>query len=87
VRCAIVARERTRYSVRQLCRTLELSVSGFHEYLQRLERPDPEAALRAEHESQRQLLGQRGSEGFFRMIEKEEVTGVYATKAAAHIAI
>lgn len=27
------------------------------------------------------------AEGFFRMIEKEEVTGVYATKAAAHIAI
>ncbi len=48
MRCAIVARERARYSVRQLCRTLEVSVSGFHEYLQRLKRPDPDAALRAE---------------------------------------
>lgn len=48
MRYAIVARERTRYSVRQLCRTLQVSVSGFHEYLQRLERPDPEAALRAD---------------------------------------
>ena len=48
VRYAIVARERARYSVRQLCRTLEVSVSGFHEYLHRVGRPDPEAALRAD---------------------------------------
>ena len=45
MRYAIVARERARYSVRQLCRTLEVSVSGFHEYLSRLKRPDPDAAL------------------------------------------
>jgi transposase InsO family protein len=48
VRYAVVARERARYSVRQLCRTLQVSVSGFHEYLQRLGRPDPDAALRAD---------------------------------------
>jgi putative transposase len=48
VRYAIVARERARYSVRQLCRTLEVSVSGFHEYLQRQGRPDPDAVLRTD---------------------------------------
>ena len=48
MRYAIVARERARYSVRQLCRTLDVSVSGFHEYLHRVGRPDPEAALRAD---------------------------------------
>lgn len=48
MRYAIVARERARYSVRQLCRTLEVSVSGFHEYLQRQGRPDPDAVLRAD---------------------------------------
>lgn len=48
MRYAIVARERARYSVRQLCRTLEVSVSGFNEYLSRLKRPDPDAALRAD---------------------------------------
>ena len=48
MRYAIVARERARYSVRQLCRTLDVSVSGFHEYLHRLGRPDPDASLRAE---------------------------------------
>ena len=48
MRYAIVARERARYSVRQLCRTLDVSVSGFHEYLHRQGRPDPEAALRAD---------------------------------------
>ena len=48
MRYAIVARERAHYSVRQLCSTLDVSVSGFHEYLHRLERPDPEAALRAD---------------------------------------
>jgi len=48
MRYAIVARERARYPVTQLCRTLEVSVSGFHEYLSRLKRPDPDAALRAD---------------------------------------
>ena len=31
-----------------MCRTLDVSVSGFHEYLHRVGRPDPEAALRAD---------------------------------------
>ena len=48
MRYAIVARERAGYSVRQLCRTLEVSVSGFHEYLQRQGRPDPDAVLRTD---------------------------------------
>ncbi len=48
MRYAIVARERARYSVRQLCRTLEVSVSGFNAYLSRLKRPDPDTALRAD---------------------------------------
>ena len=72
---AIVARERTRYSVRQLCRTLEVSVSGFHEYLQRLERPDPEAALRAELHTIH--AGSRHTYGRPRMVK--------ALRAGAHV--
>lgn len=48
MRYAFVARERTRFPVRTLCRVLSVSVSGFHDYLHRQERPDPEAALRAD---------------------------------------
>lgn len=48
MRYAFVARERTRFPVRTLCRVLSVSVSGFHDYLHRQERPDPEATLRAD---------------------------------------
>lgn len=48
VRYAFVARERTHYPIRMLCRVLAVSVSGFHRYLHRRDRPDPEAALRAD---------------------------------------
>lgn len=48
MRYAFVARERTCFPVRMLCRVLSVSVSGFHDYLHRQDRPDPEAALRAD---------------------------------------
>lgn len=48
MRYAFVARERTCFPVRVLCRVLSVSVSGFHDYLHRQDRPDPEAALRAD---------------------------------------
>jgi hypothetical protein len=48
VRYAFVARERTRYPLRLLCRVLAVSVSGFHDWRHRQGRPDPQAALRAE---------------------------------------
>lgn len=48
MRYAFVARERTRFPVRGLCRVLSVSVSGFHDYLRRHDRPDPDAALRAD---------------------------------------
>lgn len=50
MRYAFVARERTRYPVRVLCRVLEVSVSGFHAYLHRQAHPgpDPDAAIRAD---------------------------------------
>lgn len=48
MRYAFVARERTCYPVRVLCRVLSVSVSGFHDYLHRQDRPDPDAALRAD---------------------------------------
>lgn len=48
MRYALVARERTRYPIRLLCRVLAVSASGFHDWLHRQGRPDPQAALRAE---------------------------------------
>lgn len=47
---AFVARERTTYPVRVLCRLLEVSTSGFHDYLQRVANPapDPDLALRGD---------------------------------------
>ena len=50
MRYAFVARERTRFPVRPLCRVLGVSVSGFHDHLHRQADPgpDPEAALRAD---------------------------------------
>lgn len=48
MRYAFVARERAHFPVRMLCQVLVVSVSGFHAYLQRPRRPDPDAALRAD---------------------------------------
>jgi transposase InsO family protein len=48
VRIAFVARERTHYPTRLLCRVLKVSTSGFYDYLQRQGGPDPESALRAD---------------------------------------
>ncbi len=48
MRYAFVARERAHYPLRLLCRVLSASVSGFHDWLHRQSRPDPEAALRVE---------------------------------------
>ncbi len=50
MRYAFVARERTLYPIRMLCRLLVVSVSGFHDYLRRQNRPipDPDAAIRAD---------------------------------------
>ena len=48
MRYAFVAQQRTHYPVRLLCRVLAVSVSGFHDYLHRQGRPDPDAALRAD---------------------------------------
>ncbi|MGH8147060.1 MAG: hypothetical protein ACREPY_12065 [Rhodanobacteraceae bacterium] len=50
MRYAFVAEERTHYPVRVLCRVLDVSVSGFHDYLKRQTQPapDPDAAIRAD---------------------------------------
>jgi putative transposase len=76
VRYAVVARERARYSVRQLCRTLGVSVSGFQDYLHRLGRPDPDAALRADLHTIH--AGSRHTYGRPRMVK--------ALRACAHAA-
>ncbi|WP_143700981.1 IS3 family transposase, partial [Xanthomonas oryzae] len=61
MRYAFVAHERTRYPLRMLCRLLAVSASGFHGWLQRRDRPDPDAALRADlrmlHASSRGTYG------------------------------
>lgn len=60
---AFVARERTTYPVRLLCRLLEVSSSAFHDYLQRVSNPapDPDLALRSDlraiHAQSRQTYG------------------------------
>ncbi|MFI8734134.1 IS3 family transposase, partial [Stenotrophomonas sp. NPDC077420] len=48
MRFAFVARERTNYPVRLLCRLMDVSASGFHDYLRRLAEPsaDTDVALR-----------------------------------------
>lgn len=48
MRFAFVARERTNYPVRLLCRLMNVSASGFHDYLRRLAEPsaDTDVALR-----------------------------------------
>lgn len=48
MRYAFVAHERTHYPLRMLCRLLEVSVSGFHDWRHRQARPDPDATVRAE---------------------------------------
>lgn len=63
MRYAFVARERTIYPVRLLCRLMEVSASGFHDYLRRLTEPlaDPDHAvredLRAIHAQSRRTYG------------------------------
>jgi transposase InsO family protein len=74
VRYAFVAREQTRYPIRMLCRVLAVSVSGFHRYLHRRDRPDPEAALRADLRTIH--AGSRGTYGRPRMVR--------ALRACAH---
>lgn len=74
MRYAFIARERTRYPVRLLCRLLAVSVSGFHDSVHRQDRPDPEAALRADLRTIH--AGSRGTYGRPRMVQ--------ALRARAH---
>jgi len=50
VKYAFVARERTRYPLRMLCRLLGVSVSGFYDHCRRQHtpRPDPDADVRSD---------------------------------------
>lgn len=63
MRFAFVARERTNYPVRLLCQLMEVSASGFHDYLRRLAEPSPDADaalrqdIRAIHAQSRQTYG------------------------------
>lgn len=63
MRYAFVAKQRTRFPTRVLCRVLKVSVSGFHEYLHRQRRPapDPDAVIREDlrriHASSRNTYG------------------------------
>lgn len=74
MRYAFVARERARYPLRLLCRVLSASVSGFHAWLHRQGRPDPEAALRIELRSLH--MDSRGTYGRPRLVQ--------ALRARAH---
>lgn len=74
MRYAFVARERTCYPLRLLCRLLAVSVSGFHDWLCRKDRPDPQAALRAD--LRKLHAGSRGTYGRPRMVQ--------ALRACAH---
>ena len=74
MRYAFVARERTRYPVRMLCRLLAVSVSGFHGSLHRQRRPDPDLAVRADLRSIH--ASSRGTYGRPRL--------VHALRARAH---
>lgn len=74
MRYAFVARERTRYPLRMLCRVLAVSVSGFHDHLRRRDRPDPDAALRADLRTLH--AGSRGTYGRPRLVR--------ALRACAH---
>lgn len=74
MRYAFVARERTYFPVRVLCRVLSVSVSGFHDYLHRQDRPDPDATLRADLHTIH--AGSRRTYGRARMVK--------ALRACAH---
>ncbi len=74
MRCAYVARERTRYPLWLLCRLLAVSVSGFHDWRRRRDRPDPDAALRADLRTVH--AGSRGTYGRPRLVR--------ALRARAH---
>lgn len=74
MRYAFVARERARYPLRLLCRVLNVSVSGFHDYRRRQGRPDPDAALRADLHTIH--AGSRGTYGRPRLVQ--------ALRACAH---
>ena len=61
MRYAFVAQQRTHYPLSSLCRVLMVSVSGFHAYWHRRNRPDPDAGLRAElHTAHAQSRGTYG---------------------------
>ena len=47
MRYAFIAKQRTHYPLRTLCRVMEVSVSGFHAHTLRQQRPDGDAAVRA----------------------------------------
>ena len=61
MRYAFVARERTLYPLRMLCRLLAVSESGFYDYWHRQNQPDPDAAIRADlhtiHAASRRTYG------------------------------
>lgn len=63
MRYAFVAKHRTRFPVRTLCRVANVSVSGFHDHLHRQSQPavDPDAILREDlrriHASSRHTYG------------------------------
>lgn len=69
MRYAFVARQRTHYPVRVLCRVLQVSVSGFHDYLVRQTEPgpDPDAAVR--EDLRRIHSSSRGTYGRPRMVQ------------------
>lgn len=48
MRYAFVARERTHYPVRMLCRLLTVSVSGLYDWMRRRDSPDTDRALRTQ---------------------------------------
>ena len=48
MRHAFIAKQRAHYPLRTLCKVMEVSVSGFHAYTLRQQRPDPDAAVRAQ---------------------------------------
>jgi putative transposase len=48
VRYAFVARERTHYPVRMLCRLLTVSVSGLYDWMRRRDSPDTDRTLRTQ---------------------------------------
>ena len=74
MRYAFVAQHRTRVPVRRLCRVLGVSVSGFHDWRHRQDRPDPDAVVRADLRTIH--AGSRGTYGRPRLVR--------ALRAGAH---